>query len=57
VSILQLRNCINECMLLFLESSTYFVVDDLILVVCIFSRNIRAANASFLFMKILVVCA
>jgi hypothetical protein len=57
VSILQLRNCINECMLLFLESSTYFVVDDLILVVRIFSRNIRAANASFLFMKILVVCA
>jgi hypothetical protein len=32
------------------ECSTYFVADELILVVCGFSRNIRAVNASLLFM-------
>jgi hypothetical protein len=49
--ILQLWKCVNEGMLWFLECSSYFLVDDLILVVCGFSRTIRVTNASFLFMR------
>jgi hypothetical protein len=38
-------------MLWFLDCSSYFLVDDIILVVCGISRTIRAVNASFLFMR------
>jgi hypothetical protein len=47
VLILQLRNCVDEGMLWFLECSSYFLVDDLILVVCSFNRTIRVVNVLF----------
>jgi hypothetical protein len=52
VFILRLRNCANEGILWFLECSTYFLIDSLVLVVCGFTRTIRVVNASFLFMKV-----
>jgi hypothetical protein len=46
----QLRNCVNEGMLWFLECSSYFLIDDLILVVCGFNRTIRDVNILFYYL-------
>jgi hypothetical protein len=35
---------------------TYFVVHDLILVICAFSRYIRVVDAFFVFYEILAIC-
>jgi hypothetical protein len=42
---MQLRNCINECMLLFLECLSYFVIGDLILLFVIFVELLGLADA------------
>jgi hypothetical protein len=56
VFILQLRNCDNEGILWFLECSPYFIIDFIILVVCAFSRTIRAVYAFFVVYEIFVIC-
>jgi hypothetical protein len=41
---------------IFESVSPYFVVYEYSFIVCDFGRDIRAANASLLFMTILVIC-
>jgi hypothetical protein len=55
VYILQLRNCINEGMLWFLECSSYFLVDDLILLFVALIELLGTVYASFLLMNIILL--
>jgi hypothetical protein len=55
VYILQLRNCINEGMLWFLECLSYFLVDDLILLFVVSIDLLGTVHASFLFMDIILL--
>jgi hypothetical protein len=56
VFILRLRNYGNVGMLWFLECSTYFVVDDLILLFVALVEILGLCMASLLYMKVLVIC-
>jgi hypothetical protein len=57
-SFMQLRNCINECMLWFLECLSYFVADDLILLFVAFVLLLGLVDTFFYCLWIfLVVCA
>jgi hypothetical protein len=54
---MQLRNCINEGMLWFLECLPYFVIDDLILLFVAFVELLELVDAFFVVYEIiLVVC-
>jgi hypothetical protein len=46
-SFMQLRNCINKCMLWFLECWSYFVVDDLVLLFVALVELLRFVDAFF----------
>jgi hypothetical protein len=44
---MQLRNCINECMLWFLECWSYFIIGDLILLFMVFVELLGLVDAFF----------
>jgi hypothetical protein len=52
---MQLQNCVNKGILWFLECSSYFLVDDFILLFVSFVELLGIVYASFLFMDIILL--
>jgi hypothetical protein len=52
---MQLQNCVNKGILWFLECSSYFLVDDFILLFVAFVELLGIVYASFLFMDIILL--